>query len=391
MSLPLDWLMDWVTGQLIQAVNMLSLGTVMRELTGMVAYGVTGQTAWLPIDNPVGVTAPGGMQVDIGGADEIIFLPDPDSNSVAKPAYSLGVVTQTINTADPTHPRIDLICVQYENTDVNAQTVPVIVGSPPPVNTTVYQLTETFQTMYVEGTAAASPVPPATPSGWVALAQILVPATTTNIVSGDITIVLPSFIQIIQNLIFNPGGSGNFLTEGPGIDLVKTVNGAGDVTSIEIENIGVLSVTAASEVLTGAVAVASPDGSVDINVSGDTIEFSIGSLPFQPGLCYSVANYSTATSGTLAFGSALPGTGSDDYTIVVMGTTSFASEGQTCTLTGSGATWPTSPRGIGNGDGATTPIFMSGTATGGQTPEVAWSQSAFGAQGIDLIILAFPT
>lgn len=383
--------MDWITGQLIQAVNMLSISQVMRELSGMVAYGVTGQTAWLPISNGVGVTAPGGMQVDIGGADEIIYLPDPSSNSLAKPAYSLGVVNQVINTSDPTNPRIDLICVQYENTDVNAQTVPVIVGSPPPVDTTVYQLTETFQTMYVEGTPGASPTPPATPSGWVALAQILVPATTTNIVTGDITIVLPTFIQIIQNLIFNPGGSGNFLTSGPGIDLVKTLNGAGDVTSIEVENIGVLSLTADSEVLTGAVGLACPDGSINVNVSGNTVEISAGTLPFQPGLCYSVANYSTATSGTLAFGSALPGTGSDNYTVIVMGTTSFSAEMQTLTLTGSGATWTANPRGIGNGDGATTPIFMSGTAVGGDTPAVAWSQPAYGAQGIDLIILAFPT
>lgn len=76
----------------------------------------------------------------------------------------------TIPAADPSNPRIDLICVKIDtgaSPDATASNVATLVN--------------------VEGTAAGSPSAPAVPNNHLELAQVSVPASDTTIEGGQIT------------------------------------------------------------------------------------------------------------------------------------------------------------------------------------------------------------
>jgi hypothetical protein len=72
--------------------------------------------------------------------------------------------------ADDTYPRIDLVCVNVDGGLVSSDADSAL-----------------------EGVAGAVPEAPATPEGYVAIAQALVGAAATQILDGDITDVSPRF------------------------------------------------------------------------------------------------------------------------------------------------------------------------------------------------------
>ena len=83
-------------------------------------------------------------------------------------AYNDAVVNAAIATSNPTLPRIDLVCLTVSDSYYTGATNTVAVN-------------------VVTGTAAASPAVPATPTNSIVLAQIAVAATTTAIVTANIT------------------------------------------------------------------------------------------------------------------------------------------------------------------------------------------------------------
>jgi hypothetical protein len=82
--------------------------------------------------------------------------------------YNDGAVTATITTANPTLPRIDLVCITVNDS--------AYTGS---LNSVVVQV--------VAGTPAASPTVPATPTNSLALARVAVAAGATTILNANIT------------------------------------------------------------------------------------------------------------------------------------------------------------------------------------------------------------
>ncbi len=84
----------------------------------------------------------------------------------------------------------------------------------------------------------------------------------------------------------------------------------------------------------------------------------------------------TTTTGSFTLPT-LPGGGGVSYTVRALFFTSFSTGSQNATLTGgSGATWSPSSVTTGNGNGTQGIAALTGTATGGQTPSVSWSQSS---------------
>jgi hypothetical protein len=83
-------------------------------------------------------------------------------------AYNDAPVLLTITTANPTNPRIDLICVTVNDSYYSGVTDNVV-----------------FQV--IAGTPSATPVVPATPANSIALASISVAAGALSITSGNIT------------------------------------------------------------------------------------------------------------------------------------------------------------------------------------------------------------
>jgi hypothetical protein len=82
--------------------------------------------------------------------------------------YNDALATLTITTADPTNPRIDLVCATVRDAFYSGA-----------FNDVIFQV--------IAGTPAGSPVAPALPANSISLATVAVGAAVTQINSGDIT------------------------------------------------------------------------------------------------------------------------------------------------------------------------------------------------------------
>jgi hypothetical protein len=103
-----------------------------------------------------------------------------DPEPMRRPLYLAAAVTKTIDAPDATNPRIDLVCIKHGRADVATASRKYKA----PTTGTITDETLTIETDYaatvtlVTGTPAGSPVAPATPSGYIAIAQITVTALT---------------------------------------------------------------------------------------------------------------------------------------------------------------------------------------------------------------------
>ena len=104
------------------------------------------------------------------------------SNMGVYMAYNDATTNLTITTANPSNPRIDLVCVTISDA--------YYVGA---LNTVAFNV--------VAGTPAASPALPATPANSIALGQILVGTGVTSILTANITNYNTITTSPIANLI----------------------------------------------------------------------------------------------------------------------------------------------------------------------------------------------
>jgi len=79
-----------------------------------------------------------------------------------------GTVNLAISAADPTNPRIDIVCVSVQDAQYSGSNNQMV-------------------TQVITGTPAPSPSPPNAPAASLVLAQVAVAANATSIVSGNIT------------------------------------------------------------------------------------------------------------------------------------------------------------------------------------------------------------
>lgn len=115
----------------------------------------------------VSASSPAAMSVSIASGWSVI-LGTYQANMGAYVAYNDAAATATITAANPTNPRIDLVCVTVSDA--------AYTGA---LNTVSFNV--------VAGTPAVSPVAPATPTNSIALAQVAVAAGATTITAGNIT------------------------------------------------------------------------------------------------------------------------------------------------------------------------------------------------------------
>lgn len=120
------------------------------------------------------------MSVDVSAGSGYILNGSYALNSVSQNEFwrfvSDSLQTATIATADPSNPRIDLVCAKFNvagTPDQNASNMVTIISSG----------TDTA----LKGTAAGAPSAPATPSNYLLLAQVTVGAGVTSIVQANIT------------------------------------------------------------------------------------------------------------------------------------------------------------------------------------------------------------
>jgi hypothetical protein len=114
----------------------------------------------------VTANSPVNMSVNVAsGWAAIVGTTQPQMGTYV--AYNDATVNLPITTANPTHPRIDLVCMTVNDSYYSGALDNV-----------------TFQV--IAGTAIAIPVPPATPANSIALAEVTVSAGALSISSGNI-------------------------------------------------------------------------------------------------------------------------------------------------------------------------------------------------------------
>src|ERR1700722_7461775 len=147
-------------------------GQLGRTLDVAALHATGGTTTALTVQSGV-IGSVGGMQVvPVSGMNILVnagFCVIASSASNLQGGYRMGSMISnglSVSTADPTNPRIDLVCATIVDPGTSAGYSEIQI---------------------VTGTPAVSPVAPALPSNSLSLATISVPALTSSITSGLIT------------------------------------------------------------------------------------------------------------------------------------------------------------------------------------------------------------
>lgn len=135
------------------------------RLTAQALWATTGTIG----NSSLAVTAnsPAGMSVRIASGWAAI-VGTTTSNMGVYTIFNDATVVQTIATADPTNPRIDLVCATVRDAYYSGAN-----------NDVIFQV--------ITGTPAGSPVAPSLPANSISLATVAVGAAVTQINSGNIT------------------------------------------------------------------------------------------------------------------------------------------------------------------------------------------------------------
>jgi hypothetical protein len=121
----------------------------------------------------------------LAAAGYAVIIGTTQTNMGAYMAYNDGSVTLTLTAANPTLPRIDLVCMTVNDAYYTGAT-----------NNVVFQV--------IAGTPNASPVAPTLPANSITLARIAVAANATSIVNANIT---DTRVSTTTSVGLNPSGS----------------------------------------------------------------------------------------------------------------------------------------------------------------------------------------
>jgi len=158
------------------------------------------------------VSAATGMNVSVA-AGWAAILGTYQTNMGTYMAYNDAAATATITTADPSNPRIDLVCITVNDAAYSGSLNSVAIN-------------------VVKGTAASSPTVPSTPTNSIALAQVAVAAGATSISSGNITDVRVR-AQIIEPTISSAASTAVplriVLNSGQTANALQVINSSGTV------------------------------------------------------------------------------------------------------------------------------------------------------------------
>jgi hypothetical protein len=162
-------------------------------------------------DLAVTQNSPTGMSVLVA-AGWANIIGTTQTNMGAYMAYNDASTALTVTTANPSNPRIDLVCITVSDA--------YYTGS---LNTVAFSV--------IAGTPAGSPVVPSTPANSIALAQIAVGAGVTTISTANITDLRVAVTSSIQALPSQTGNSGKYLTTNGTAASWATI----DLSSVETE------------------------------------------------------------------------------------------------------------------------------------------------------------
>jgi hypothetical protein len=176
--------------------------------------GIIGSTSLAVTAN-----SPAGMSVRVAsGWAAIIGTTTTDMGVYS--LYNDALATLTITTADPTKPRIDLVCATVRDAFYSGA-----------FNDVIFQV--------IAGTPAGSPVAPALPANSISLATVAVGAAVTQINTGNITdtrVAVTTNLPVgdITGVTAGTGLSGGGTSGAVTLDLANTAVAAGSYTTADI-------------------------------------------------------------------------------------------------------------------------------------------------------------
>lgn len=226
----------------------------------------------------ISIAAGNGVQADGTQTD-----PEPKARLLYLPA----AVPLAITTAAPTLNRIDLVCVRQNRATILTQSrnkKDATSGVVAPVS----QIVETdwlSDTQIVAGTPSGSPVAPATPSGWIAIAQLLVTAVSGIANQAAITDVRPRYKKpsawspskvVTADYVVDLDDS--LIVCNPTADMMVTLPIATLCTGkmLTVKNISVHNITVqcqGSDILDGVASQLISDQWTALNIKGDGTQF----------------------------------------------------------------------------------------------------------------------
>jgi hypothetical protein len=199
------------------------------------------------------------------------------------PKYRQMVLTSdlvvAIGAAHATYNRYDIICIKPNTVTTNENRYVKTNGTGAITLTSVQKLkTDSYSVQVVAGTAAASPSVPATPSGWMKVADILVTAAVGISSAVDIAdsrnVLLPYLPRIIPDRTVSPSGYGtdrNFTTAIAALTSGGTILVTENVTltsSVSITNPNIKIISVPNATITGSAIVGFKIQSSGVRING---------------------------------------------------------------------------------------------------------------------------
>lgn len=251
--------MKWNTGESIGATDLERMGQIasqslfhtlarfFRNNTGDPQSGFFGDDCL--------VSAVGGLDVQVAAGLGLIYdAAESDGyDTHYKPIVVAAADVQTLAAHDPSNPRIDLVALAPATADEDSQTDQVKDPGTGAVSSQSInkRVRHSYALQVVQGTPAASPSAPATPAGYLAVAEVTVPAGAGALTVADARDVLVLTTNLTTNLTAVAAGD----------------DGAGDPRLQVNDTVGVR-VRDGMDVLTGDVHVyetAQVDGDFDVD------------------------------------------------------------------------------------------------------------------------------
>lgn len=179
------------------------------------------------------VTSSGGLNYSIAAGLGLFYDSSVSDAFTAqyRPIVNAAAATGTLDTYDATNPRIDIICLAPSTSTDTSESINVMAGDGSTSSTTANRRTLYTRTIQiVKGTPAGSPVAPATPSGYVKIAQCAVPA-----VSGSITVTDSRPLAVLNTDAIGTGAVQTANLADSAVTTAKIASGA--VTAVKLAHV----------------------------------------------------------------------------------------------------------------------------------------------------------